>query len=54
MIAHRELFVAAGNTAQATFAGLPAYPYDEAEIEVRDLSITAVLPCRQRGKISRI
>ena len=36
VIAHRELFVAAGKTAQATFAGLPAYPYYEAEIEVRD------------------
>ena len=36
VIANRELFVAAGKTAQATFAGLPAYPYYEVEIEARD------------------
>jgi len=36
MIASRDLPVSAGKTAQATFAGLPAYPYYEVEIEARD------------------
>ena len=36
VISSRELFVAAGKTAQATFAGLPAYPYYEVEIDVHD------------------
>ena len=36
MIASRELAVSAGKTAQATFAGLPTYPYYEVEIEARD------------------
>jgi hypothetical protein len=36
VIASRELSVAAGKTAQATFTGLPAHPYYEAEIDLRD------------------
>jgi Ca-activated chloride channel family protein len=36
VIASRELSVAAGKTAQATFVGFPAYPYYEVEIEARD------------------
>ena len=36
VIASRELAVSAGKTAQATFAGFPAYPYYEVEIEARD------------------
>ena len=36
VIASRELFVTAGKTAQANFAGFPAYPYYEVEIEARD------------------
>jgi Aerotolerance regulator N-terminal len=36
VIASREMSVAAGKTAQANFAGLPAYTYYEVEIEARD------------------
>ena len=36
VIASREISVSAGKTAQANFAGLPAYPYYEVEIEARD------------------
>jgi hypothetical protein len=36
VLSSRELFVAAGKTAAATFAGFPPHPYYEAEIDVRD------------------
>ncbi len=36
VIADHEMFLAAGKTAQATFAGLPAHPYYEVEIDARD------------------
>ncbi|HEY7318395.1 MAG TPA: BatA domain-containing protein [Candidatus Binatia bacterium] len=36
MIASRDLSVAAGETARATFAGFPAHPYYEVEIDARD------------------
>ncbi len=35
-ISSRELLVAPGKTAQATFAGFPAHPYYEVEIDARD------------------
>ena len=36
VISSRELLIGAGKTAVATFAGFPAHPYYEAEIETRD------------------
>ena len=36
VISSRELFIAAGKTAQATFAGFSSYPYYEVEIDTPD------------------
>ena len=36
VIANRELSVAVGKTARATFTGFPAHPYYQAEIDLRD------------------